>query len=228
MSRSSKREKRFKDNKEARRLLKNYNDLWNQSNKDVALIPLDKPIRVGFERTFVIRPDILRSPKKTIISSILPIVDNKVFCKTRKFVAKDWKTGKMKPIEQELTVLDERRYMTLTEQQKTYFQKEYRKTRRWHGGMEISVVYAFRFPWMFEYQIKPSYITHRGIPNSDAESERTKIGDKLWQQAFAYKSGIAERGSWWYSEGKKLRDKAMKRVVASEMKEGYEWRNGRS
>lgn len=221
MARSDKREKKFKDNKEARRMLKTYNSSWKR-REEANLVPLDKPIRIGFDRFFVIRPDLLRSPRKAILQSILPIVNNTSFCRDRKFMTKDWKTRKMRPYEQELNVLDERRYEALTSQQKSYFQLEKRKTKQWYGSIRIDMVYVFKFPWMFEFKIKPSFITHREIPDSELESLRKKIGDKLWTQLFAYKAGIAERGPWWYDDRNKVRDRAIKKIIEADVREGLD------
>jgi hypothetical protein len=219
MARSDRREKKFKDNKEARRMLQTYNKSW-KSREEANLVPLDKPVRIGFDRFFVIRPDLLRSPKKTILQSLLPIVNNTKFCRHRKFTEKDWRTGKIRPIEQELNVLDERRFAALTEQQKSYFQLEKRKTKQWHGAIRIDTVFVFKFPWMFEFKIKPSFITHREIPDSELESLRKKLGDKLWTQLFAYKAGIAERGTWWYEDRFKTRDRAIKKIIEDDVREG--------
>lgn len=220
MSRSNRKKLYFERNKEARRMMKLYNTSWKYL--DEAIVPLDKPYRNGFVRHFVIRPDLLRSPKKTILQSLLPILDNTAFCKTRKFIDKDWKTGKMKPMTQELNVLDERKFNTLTDQQKSYFQLTKRKVKQWYGGFREDIVYIFKFPWMFEYKIKPSFVTHRAIPNSENESLRKKLGDKLWQQYFAYENGVAERGRWWYEDRNKVRDRALARVIKDEVREALD------
>lgn len=218
MPKRNKKERMFK---EALKMLKTYNSSW-KSGEGSTLVPLDKPIRIGFERYFVIRPDLLRSPKKAILQSILPIVNNTVFCRNRKFMEKDWKTGKMKPISQELIPLDERRFAALSDQQKAYFVLEKRKVKQWSGAIRIDTVYAFKFPWMFEFKIKPSFITHREIPDGDLASLRKKLGDKLWYQRFAYKAGVVDRDKGWYEDRNTIRDKALSKLIEEDIREALE------
>jgi hypothetical protein len=222
MPQLNKKEKKFK---EARKMMKQYNESWRSPytvNKDAVLVPLDKPIRVGFDRYFVIRPDLLRSPKKALLESLLPILNNTCFSKTRKFLRKDWKTGKMVPMEQELNVLDERKYTALTPQQKSYFVLEKSKVKQWHGAIRIDTVYVFKFPWMFEFKMKPSFITHREIPDGERESISKKLGDKLWGQMFAYEAGIASRG--WYRDDDyaKTKKRALERLVKDDVREALD------
>jgi hypothetical protein len=205
--------------KEVIRLQKRYNDLLT-ARRALPLVPLKTPIRYGWERTFTLREDIKKSPKGKFLESLLTKINNKVHCKTKDFVEYDYKTGKMKPIEQHLSVLDPKEYEKLTPQEQAQFNKEYRQVKYWLTSKTIEV-YAIKQPWRFVFKIRPSYITHEQMVDGDIESELDKLSDKLWHQGYAFKYGEYDRGGGFYEFGE-VWNKINKKIVQKELKEWTE------
>lgn len=164
--------------KEVIRLRKRYNDLLAAKNK-LPLVPLPVPIRNGWERSFVVREDVRKGPQGKFLEHLLLKINNTTYCRTKDFLKYNYKTNKMKPIEQELSVLKLDEYEKLTSKEQREFAKEYRRIKYWFDTKTIEV-YVIRQPWRFVFKIRPSYLTHEKRVDGEIESEMKKISRKLW------------------------------------------------
>lgn len=164
--------------KEAIRLKKRYHDL-RMAEKALPLVPLSVLIRNGWERIFVVREDVKKGPHGKFLEKLLTKINTTAYCRTKDFMEYDYKTNKMKPIEQELKMLIPEEYEKLSPQEKREFNKEYRRIKYWFDTKTVEV-YVINKPWRFVWKIRPSYLTHEKIVDGDIESELHKISQKLW------------------------------------------------
>jgi hypothetical protein len=162
-----KRNKKFLNDK---KLLKIYNELGElrYSKKNYTLQKLDKPIRDGWEKFYILRKDISPEKIKTL-QKILDAINVKIYCKNKDFKYKPYKSKVKKDIPHELkdiaitefhnfyTTAAEKAYFSLTP---VYDQKKH----KWYN------VWRFHGKYFLEVKIRPSYITH--IKILDAEIER--------------------------------------------------------
>lgn len=174
--------------KEVIRLKKKYDLLW-KAKRSLPLIPLDKPVRAGWERNFIVREDVRKGPHGKFLEQLLTKLNNTEICKDKSFVAYNWKTGKIEPIEQDLKILEEKSYEALTLQEKNQFNKEFRIFKFWYTT-EKRPVWVIKQPWRFVFKMKPHFLTHTRAIDGDIESEMEKLSDKLWGgDRMAYKYG---------------------------------------
>ena len=202
--------------KEVIRLQKRFNALL-KARRSLPLVPLQTPIRNGWERSFVVREDIKKSSKGKFLESLLPLINTTIFCRTKEFKEMNYKTGKIEPMVHELRMLEPKEYEKLTPQAQSQFTKEYRQVKYWLTSKTIEV-YVIKQPWRFVYKIRPSYLTHEQMVDGDIESELDKLSDKLWHQGYAFKYGDYDRGSGFYEFGE-VYNKIQKDLVKKEMNE---------
>ena len=168
------------------------------------LIPV-KPFQEGWYRTFVLRDDATRRSDAHILKKVLDIVNNRVFCRKKDFLYYDWKEHKHLPIEQKLNSISEREYEKLDEQLKSYFYR-YIEIQRFRYQLQEKITYKVRKPVFFVYKIYPRMITHRWIPDSEYESRRNYLWNKLYVQ---YEKELRElkhlRNDHWRGYIKKLK-----------------------
>jgi hypothetical protein len=207
-SRKNRSEFYFRKEKEARRLLDRLNQLckirynWNPKN----LIPLEKPIRRGYIRYYIVRPDILKSSRGKTVAQLLNHIQNPVVCSDKNFMTTRGENGcKLKhpvPIHQEIAHLQQREWEALSEELQSYFAMV-EKTRRWGGPIKV---FEFKFPWMYETRIKPHYITHAYVMHNEVIAEYEYVWDKLYNSdmlAYKYIHGRSYRDDWDRNESKK-------------------------
>ena len=171
----------FRKEKEAIHLLKRANTLsklrW-QFNK-ANLIKLEKPIRRGFIRHFVVRPDLERSNKARMLNRILPLIQNPTVCDRKDFTTNRVDGRKVKKpvhIDAEIHDLSQYEYDRIPDDLKHYFHMTER-VRRWGGPIKV---WAFAHPWMFTTRVKPHWITHGYILHNEIIAEYEYIMDKLY------------------------------------------------
>lgn len=110
------------------RLWRKQQKLWDGS-KSCNVVELDKPIRKGWFRFFVLRPDIARSPDAKILKPLLQLVNNTIHSRDGSFMQKPWNGKVKKPIVQSISYVRHDEWnkveKTLTIKQKSMFDKVY-------------------------------------------------------------------------------------------------------
>jgi hypothetical protein len=207
-SRLSRSQFYFRKEKEARRLLERLNQLaklrysWRKEN----LIPLEKPIRRGWIRYYVVRPDVLKSSRGKTIAKLLNYVQNPYVCADKNFTTTRGENGrKLKqptPIQQNVRDLYQHEWERLPEELQNYFSMV-EKTRRWGGPIKV---FQFKYPWMYDTLVKPHYVTHAYVLHNEVISEYEYVWDKLYNSdtlAYKYLTGRSYRDDWDRNESKK-------------------------
>lgn len=231
LKRKGRKEFYFRKEKEVRALWERWKLIskyryrpWNKEN----LVPLPKPIRRGWVRYYIVRPDIAKSNRGAILNKILSIVQSPAVCDNKQFVTNRDEDGnrihkkrESRPIHQEPKWLSQKEFeeqIAPNEQMIQYFSLV-EKTRRWGGPIKV---YVFNRPWMFSFKIKPHFVTHGYYLNTELISEYEYINDKLWNSdmlAVKYLPGMAYH-DYDYNEPRKVK---LAKIAKKEAREEAEF-----
>lgn len=153
------------------------------------LVELDKPIRNGYMRFFVLREDVAKSREAHVYRQILPLLQHKVWCSNKKFLTKSYKTKKFVPMEQALKDIEHKEWnkLQLTEKQKALFKQVWRQNK--YNPKTGRYTFEFIKPWVFVYKIEHHYKTHQLIMDPDLESELAQINNTINSQRLWPKFG---------------------------------------
>ena len=162
--------------KKAVNLLKRYNEL-HRISRNTPWIPVDPPVRAGWDRFFVVRHDLVKQKLGEKVAKVLPIINSHIFCRNKNFLHKDWLTGKIVPIEHVTQDLTEREYNALDKEFLIWFTPRMKKSRWMRHSYKV---YEFNRPQFLDYQTKPHYITHRPVHDGELNAELDYIHDMLW------------------------------------------------
>lgn len=173
--------------REVNHLLKQENETWAAKRGPEALIELPTPVRAGWERYFFVRPDVLKSPEGPTLEKLLVLLQNVQTSRRKDFATRDWRRGnKLRPKVHYLRRISEKEFRSLSEKQQRYF-AYYAIKRKTYSGSWIEHTYEFKFPWKYVSRTRPYYITHRALPNSEADSRSSFLCKKLWGPDYMYR-----------------------------------------
>jgi len=191
------RNNKYLNDKKILKLYKEFNDL-TFSKKHYTLKKLDKPIRDGWEKSYVLRSD-LDPTKIPILQKILNVINTKIYSKNKDFKYKPHKSKVKKDIPHELkslsseefhklfTTQSEKKYFSLTPIYNTYDKKFYNQ-------------YVFHGKYLLETKIKPSFITHVKIPDPEIERRLAELEKQVgyhtdeWHRICKLKGGHGYNG----------------------------------
>lgn len=180
MSRSSHRETKGSKQKEAIRLIKKMDEL-SKLMRGQPWIPLEVPERAGWQRYFIVRPDIARSPQGPRLERLLnKHLQNVVRSPRKDFKKQNYKTKVWEPIEQRLKMITKKDYDTLSPAEKNMFSYMKIKRKGWPTGVWYEECFIFDKEWQFEMRIKPYYYTHRQVVNGDLERQYQEVSDQFY------------------------------------------------
>ena len=220
-TRKNRQEHYFRKEKEAMALYNRMEALskarWNFRQEN--LVKLERPIRRGWVRYFVIRKDLLHTNKEKLLNRILPLVQFAMVCDRKDFTTNKVDGKKLKKfidMEQHLTSLYPTKLEELPDDIRSCFHMV-EVTRRWGGPIKA---FVFNWPWMFSLQVKPHWITHAYILHNEIIGEYEYIRDKLWySDMLAYKFlNYRRHDSDWYewTQSKKLK---LEKILDKESRE---------
>lgn len=172
------------------RLWRKQLNLWN-ANRAYNIVQLEKPIRRGWIRFFILRSDIARSPDAKIIKPLLPLINNTILSRDGSFMSKPWNSKVKKSIQQSISHVRHEEWnkaeKTLTIRQKNMFDKIYHQ--HYHKGRPSGGYWGWHFqkPWMFVHKVEPYYITHRVVINPQLESETKELWNRIYASGKIHK-----------------------------------------
>lgn len=172
------------------RLWRKQLNLW-KADRVCNIVQLEKPIRRGWIRFFVLRPDISRSPDGKVIKPLLPLVNSIVQSRDGSFMYKPWNSKVKKPIQQGISYVRHEQWnkveKTLTIKQKSMFDKIYHQ--HYHKGRPTGGHWGWHFhkPWMFVHKVEPYYVTHRVVINPQLESETKELWNRIYASGKIHK-----------------------------------------
>lgn len=215
----------MKDHSRATRLGKQKQDkeaiaLWRKkirlmnSKRNMNKVELEKPIRWGYKKFFVLREDVAKGPDAKVYLGVLPYIQNTIYCKRKDFTKKSYKTKKMVEMEHSLNDISHKKFNeiseTLTLKQRSLFVK-YWYTTKYHSKT-IGGEWRYRLmkDWMFVPKIDVHYVTHQLILDPLLESELAEIENRIYRDGIWNKIVKHAFGGSYYDRDdlrKKLIDK---------------------
>lgn len=171
------RNEKFYEGKEVRRIYKEWTDLW-RSYKDLGHWVKVKPYRRGWTRYYVLRNDISRRKDAFYIQKALDLVNTTRYSRSKKFTTRDWRSKKDKPISQSLGYISEEKYEGLDDRIKKHLVKRiYTQKTVW--GKREYVGYTLRHEYWAEFKIEPNIIVEHWIPDVEVERRRAELDLKI-------------------------------------------------
>jgi len=206
-----------KKEKELLEMYRRYDELRELARQPEEIEVLDKPIKVGYTRTFVLN-SIGKSQKKySAIVEALEVCNIVQFSRTRDF--KDityapryssfhtWSGFNKENNELKLHEISEHQYEKLSEEAKSLFVKDENGFNAWAGRTVYHYQPEFIKNSWLKISIKPHYITEFSKYNNDYQSERDRLYNKLngngdLPKIYHMLWGTANTDSWYKAKRK--------------------------
>ena len=176
MNREHRKENKIKFEKALRKKGRDKDKVW-QAIRDLGWEELDKPIRWGYEKIFVLRKDITKRDDVKQIQILLDMVNAGIISRDKKFLYKNWKTKKMEPMKHELDYISHKEYNKLTRKQQLHFKEVYKKD--WRDIYSL-VGFELTLPdYYFVEKIQPYYVTRVLKTDPELQSEYDRIVQEI-------------------------------------------------
>lgn len=153
-----------------------------EAKRNLPFIPLEKPYQQGWLRYFVLRADVLRSPKADFFQTLLEKINTYQYSNTKSFSIKTRKNGKKvwSATPQDLYLIPIHQFncpkLGLTDYEKTYFSI----VEQWSDSFDrMRQFYKFDDSWRFVLRIRPHIITHKRALDIDLERELKWIQNQI-------------------------------------------------
>lgn len=175
-----------KAEKTARKIQKELGQVYKEI-KDLGWKKLDKPIRHGYDKSWVVRKDILKSKKGKLIDQVLDIINVSIWWNDKSFLA-PYKDKYIYDYNSYATVVSGKKgsKILLNPGKRKLSQKKYDllepKLRPFFRAQEIIPkwgspynVYITILTYELDIKITKSYITHRKIMDPSLEKRRDEL-----------------------------------------------------
>jgi hypothetical protein len=151
-------------------------ELW-KAERTQAPIKLDKPIRRGWKKYYVLRADIARRDDAVTFHRILEKVNTTIYCRARDFKEKKNKVRVDMP--HELGFIETKKWDLPPAYKKFFVYKE--KLKHGKYGKTWQKGWFFLYPYMFVTKVKPHYLTHYRPVDGEIETRLAEIGGYLYR-----------------------------------------------
>jgi hypothetical protein len=182
-------------------------ELWKK-RQNLPLVPLATPYQKGWERSFVLREDIVRSNEASFYKTLLEKINTWQHSPEKSFKKKKKRKRKHVYVEKLQTVKEfsESEWrspkLSLTEKEKMHF---YKRERWCPNCKRYKIHYVFNEPWRYVFRIKPYMITHTKMVDADLESEIQVLDNYITNLNLRYKinklvNGFSYRWRYYQNE----------------------------
>lgn len=173
--RHSRRLKKDRDTREALKLERRLSELHSEQRDSAVTVELPKPVRDGWVRYFVVRPDFRKSEDGPYLERVLRLIQRRETSRRKDFAARDWQRGgKIAPTPHELGSITPEAYWVLTERMRSHFRLNARREKTWRGERLVTEFVA-ACPWKFESRVRTNWRTHETVSTFDGDGERSEI-----------------------------------------------------
>lgn len=202
---------------------------------DMPLVPLEKPIRNGYKKTFILRDDIARREDADVLWKVLKEVNTTVYCSRKDFIAKNYKTKKMEPIKHGFRPVSKPRWDELealwTPREIKWFSKYSYLTLEScpvhkHGYLKglCNCRYTTMPIFYVVDKIDIHYLTHYRPIDPDLETKISELrhylyANDLYRKIWKYQTGALGYFEYGYDDRKR---KLINKCINSEL---YEWQS---
>ncbi|MBO9703415.1 MAG: hypothetical protein J7604_24615 [Sporocytophaga sp.] len=187
--------------------------------------PLIPPVQKGWERTFVLRDDVRRSPRALFYIDLLKKINTVQYSDSKKFLVKRRKRGKKIYVNREQRLREFYEYewknSKFSESERFYFTESVLIDRKG----EPYKVYTFNEPWRYVLRIVPNMITMLQIKDAILEQRSDEIRNYLISNNLDCKLGRLlgyRQNIWDYSPKTKYVNPLKNKPVNKILDEYYE------
>lgn len=189
--------------REVNELLKQRREVSIIRRQPKPLIELPEPVRVGWERYFFVRPDVLKAPEGPTIEKLLALLQRVEYSNRKDFATRNWRRGnKLRPRVHRLQRISDKEFHNLSAKQQRYF-AYYAVRHKRDGSSWVEHTYEFLHPWKYVSRTRPYFVTHRALPHSEADSREDFLDNKLFGPDYKYRHFARYKGDY-YSDWEQL------------------------
>lgn len=144
---------------------------------------LPQPVFMGWERYFVVRQDLRRSPDSPYLERLLNLLQNVEPCDQRGVrKQRDWRRGgKLRVVKHQLKHIDAGTYWAMTSKMQRYFDLHvFKRRNHWTRRTELETVFVLRSPWKFTTRVREHWKTHEKVYTVNVDSEEAVIQHHLY------------------------------------------------
>lgn len=180
------RQRRIDKAKAEKELISTYRRYMRlmKAKRSMRLVELEKPVRSGYKRYFVLREDVAKSREAHIYRGLLKYVQHTIYSRDKKFLYKDYKTKKMLPMQHLPMAIDHKTWNKilaeglLTPRQKGMFVQTWKQTNPKNPKVGY-YQWVFQKDWVFTSKTEPHYKTHSLLLDPQLESEMMEVTNKI-------------------------------------------------
>lgn len=177
-------------------------ELWKQKTA-LPPVPLEVPYQRGWKRFFVLRDDVMRSPKAEFYTDLLAKINTVQYDRDDSFKRKKRRRGRYGYELRRQMLRDFDPYdwsnnrMKLSEQERACFVRiENFNAKNGRGDSR----YVFAEPWRFVLKIAPYMVTHQKMIDVDIEKELAGIDGHIQNHCLRPRLNVLLQGGaykWW-------------------------------
>lgn len=180
------RQRRLDKESEENHLISTYRRYMRliKAKRSMRLVELEKPVRAGYKKYFVLREDVAKSREANIYRSLLKHIQHVVYSRDKKFLYKDYKTKKMLPMAHTTKPIVHRDWNKLlaesgiTTRQQAMFLQVWKQTNP-KNPKQGYYQWVFQKEWVFAEKIEPHYKTHSLLLDPQLESELKEVENQI-------------------------------------------------
>jgi len=228
MDRLARRKTHTDREKEITKLQKRYEVVLKAYKDSVQWIPLEKPERDGWERTYVLRDDIAASPMAKFYANLLPLINSVQLSRRKDFTYRPYKRSrkgrsrrqKRRPLPQPLILLSKSYLNGMNPKEQSHFElvKDDTSVSWWKRNRVV-----MNKPWVYKQVIQPHFVTHVRTDDKELDTELDRISDKLYSRASPlYSYHEWNRSDPWYDADEERRRTLEKRTILLEASDEYQ------
>lgn len=204
IDRKAKSKNKVSQEKEWRKLQREKDKL-DKASWNAPLIELAEPYQRGWIRAYKVRDQDLNRKDAHVFKEVLKHCNSYLYSRRKDFMTKDYKTKKMVPVAQVLSIFGDYEFnkLALTPKIKSFFQSQtyfYQgRYARYHKEDSYTkwAVCPLRV-FHFEYKLEPHMITHTKAIIPEVESRLDEIEKILWAPDVQGKLWGTHKDDWDY------------------------------
>lgn len=164
-------------------LLRRRDELRVIERRGIERRELPEPIFMGWERYFMVRADLRRSPEGPYLDRILAHVQRVEACsKDGVLRERDWRRGgKLREVEHRPKAVDACTYWLMTPKMRTYFEPHVTRSRNPRTGkQDIRTTFILAALWKFQSKVRERWKTHETVYTVNVDPEEALIERHLY------------------------------------------------
>ena len=173
-----KRNDKFYEKKEMRRLFEEYSKRWKERHQHGEWVKVDPPYQLGWIRYYDLRYDISRRSDAPRIREALSLVNTRMYCKREDFTTHDRFKKKRVPIQQPLKFISKKKYDELSPEIQKYLEKRTYRSKKW-GRIEQQIGYTLKHSFWVVFVKEPNMVTEQWVPDPKWESRMSEISNRI-------------------------------------------------